>query len=109
MSFLQAEDGIRVYKVTGVQTCALPIYSLQLGNLTEEVLQGRSSCIGTECVEEGTASGRGRLVVTGVGEIGRASCRERVEVGGDGATVMDKHVASGVWCIASKTTQVCVP
>src|SRR5256885_8363881 len=24
--FFQAEDGIRVYKVTGVQTCALPIY-----------------------------------------------------------------------------------
>src|SRR5205807_7313954 len=29
--FFQAEDGIRDYKVTGVQTCALPIYScLQL-------------------------------------------------------------------------------
>ena len=26
--FFQAEDGIRDYKVTGVQTCALPIYSL---------------------------------------------------------------------------------
>src|SRR5580658_11202946 len=25
--FFQAEDGIRYYKVTGVQTCALPIYS----------------------------------------------------------------------------------
>src|SRR5256885_14863737 len=24
--FIQAEDGIRDYKVTGVQTCALPIY-----------------------------------------------------------------------------------
>src|SRR5688500_19827754 len=24
--FFQAEDGIRAYKVTGVQTCALPIY-----------------------------------------------------------------------------------
>src|ERR1039457_6981735 len=27
-SLLQAEDGIRYYKVTGVQTCALPIYAL---------------------------------------------------------------------------------
>src|ERR1022692_4617795 len=27
--FLQAEDGIRDYKVTGVQTCALPIYIRQ--------------------------------------------------------------------------------
>src|SRR5256885_12231945 len=26
--FFQAEDGIRDYKVTGVQTCALPIFSL---------------------------------------------------------------------------------
>src|SRR5256885_5042159 len=29
--FFQAEDGIRDYKVTGVQTCALPIY--RRGNL----------------------------------------------------------------------------
>src|SRR5205807_1512875 len=28
--FFQAEDGIRDYKVTGVQTCALPIYSVYL-------------------------------------------------------------------------------
>src|SRR5205807_9904553 len=28
--FFQAEDGIRDYKVTGVQTCALPIYSFGL-------------------------------------------------------------------------------
>src|ERR1022692_1734380 len=27
--FFQAEDGIRDYKVTGVQTCALPIYHVQ--------------------------------------------------------------------------------
>src|SRR5256885_13161699 len=27
--FFQAEDGIRDYKVTGVQTCALPIYDEQ--------------------------------------------------------------------------------
>src|SRR5688500_20402266 len=26
--FFQAEDGIRDYKVTGVQTCALPIYQI---------------------------------------------------------------------------------
>src|SRR5205807_6240998 len=29
--FFQAEDGIRDYKVTGVQTCALPICQLVLG------------------------------------------------------------------------------
>src|SRR5256885_16291696 len=27
--FFQAEDGIRDYKVTGVQTCALPIYAAE--------------------------------------------------------------------------------
>src|SRR5256885_8606497 len=28
--FFQAEDGIRDYKVTGVQTCALPIYGIAI-------------------------------------------------------------------------------
>src|SRR5688500_19950732 len=28
--FFQAEDGIRDYKVTGVQTCALPIFALSI-------------------------------------------------------------------------------
>src|SRR5256885_6253908 len=35
--FFQAEDGIRDYKVTGVQTCALPI--LQMAPETADVLQ----------------------------------------------------------------------
>src|SRR5256885_8493636 len=30
--FFQAEDGIRDYKVTGVQTCALPIYFVPAEN-----------------------------------------------------------------------------
>ena len=29
--FFQAEDGIRDYDVTGVQTCALPIFSIYMG------------------------------------------------------------------------------
>src|SRR5256885_1862207 len=33
--FFQAEDGIRDYKVTGVQTCALPIYAM-----TEQAMHG---------------------------------------------------------------------
>src|SRR3712207_6986954 len=32
MFFFQAEDGIRDIGVTGVQTCALPIYKLLSGN-----------------------------------------------------------------------------
>src|ERR1039457_1999073 len=31
-NFFQAEDGIRDYKVTGVQTCALPIYCVLAWN-----------------------------------------------------------------------------
>src|SRR5688500_20067199 len=30
--FVQAEDGIRDYKVTGVQTCALPIFRARSGS-----------------------------------------------------------------------------
>src|SRR5256885_5158127 len=30
--FFQAEDGIRDYKVTGVQTCALPIYAAMVAS-----------------------------------------------------------------------------
>src|SRR5256885_12350535 len=36
--FFQAEDGIRDYKVTGVQTCALPISALQTLNETERAV-----------------------------------------------------------------------
>src|SRR5205807_6021911 len=31
--FFQAEDGIRAYKVTGVQTCALPIFTKLLAEV----------------------------------------------------------------------------
>src|ERR1039457_3558530 len=37
----QAEDGIRDYKVTGVQTCALPIWLRHLGPVTSDT-NGRS-------------------------------------------------------------------
>ena len=35
--FFQAEDGIRDYKVTGVQTCALPIFFAVDGQSTEDL------------------------------------------------------------------------
>src|SRR2546426_5920064 len=35
--FFQAEDGIRDYKVTGVQTCALPIYGSEFNPLKPQV------------------------------------------------------------------------
>src|SRR5690606_39738963 len=38
--FFQAEDGIRAFHVTGVQTCALPISALRQGNMRERLALG---------------------------------------------------------------------
>src|SRR5690606_39939852 len=38
--FFQAEDGIRGFHVTGVQTCALPIFSLDWVELSWRVREG---------------------------------------------------------------------
>src|SRR5256885_3124969 len=40
--FFQAEDGIRDYKVTGVQTCALPIWICPGCNSSRTALKARS-------------------------------------------------------------------
>src|ERR1022692_5116244 len=61
--FLQAEDRIRDYKVTGVQTCALPI-PIALGR------QVQYEHPAGQVVDDDIA----RL------QIGRASCRERGEI-----------------------------
>src|SRR2546426_5404887 len=55
--FFQAEDGIRDYKVTGVQTCALPIWA---GRRGRRVSGGRSGGEGavTGC---GMGDGWGRI------------------------------------------------
>src|SRR5256885_10602556 len=84
--FFQAEDGIRDYKVTGVQTCALPISPAPEGR--EEL----SACVWRDRARQlvfarrrdgphltpqqvgGIALGVGE---GGVVQIGRASCRER--------------------------------
>src|SRR5256885_7513559 len=50
--FFQAEDGIRDYKVTGVQTCALPICR-NAGRLP-----ARTACLG--CSPDGTGTPGGR-------------------------------------------------
>src|SRR2546422_3844161 len=51
--FFQAEDGIRDVAVTGVQTCALPIFTIQAGKQTQDFRLGDSvqstrRCIGNE-------------------------------------------------------------
>src|SRR5256885_12352645 len=86
--FFQAEDGIRDYKVTGVQTCALPICAAALvvvtGSATVPLIErhelARDRVV---VVEPGTdraplARGSGGHPLELLSEIGRASCRERV-------------------------------
>src|SRR5205807_4652183 len=42
--FFQAEDGIRDYKVTGVQTCALPISPCEWSSAASSPARGGRSC-----------------------------------------------------------------
>src|SRR5947209_7071436 len=94
----QAEDGIRDIGVTGVQTCALPIFAT---GATGYVLRASFGTAGSEMalkipilktttgaaalnetMAEATTllelSGQSKYVVQIKGKIGRASCRERV-------------------------------
>src|SRR5438067_10441705 len=94
--FFQAEDGIRDRNLTGVQTCALPIYC-QIAECSESI--GRSQASGDARGDSGIAAWTSRARATAIGitrwpaatsvsllavatilpaEIGRASCRERV-------------------------------
>src|SRR5436309_7984971 len=85
--FFQAEDGIRDFHVTGVQTCALPIsrpipsfnplspsrqQALVRGWLTATVLGHVGS------LRARSWSAKPLSIWTPGGKIGRASCRERV-------------------------------
>src|SRR5437870_11434654 len=94
--FFQAEDGIRDGHVTGVQTCALPIFTVGLGGapgsaslafpggnggdtLIPEILDASGNVL---ALAHGGSGGLftpcGPLPTGGSGgEIGRASCRER--------------------------------
>src|SRR5205807_3067675 len=51
----QAEDGIRDYKVTGVQTCALPIY---LANRSQKSGIRSQKSDGADCLRHDLAIGR---------------------------------------------------
>src|ERR1039457_6651645 len=60
--FFQAEDGIRDYKVTGVQTCALPIYGVEVGGnagrttVNEVTVQATESGTFTVVIGDGSSS-----------------------------------------------------
>src|SRR2546430_188182 len=52
--FFQEEDGIRDLTVTGVQTCALPIWMTSLAGLERRALSGGGGCV----VVSASAAGR---------------------------------------------------
>src|SRR5256885_4067698 len=87
--FFQAEDGIRDYKVTGVQTCALPIYGniILCAGLDVDVNGAITLTRGTSIPAQSLGVTPGLYITTGFGgtgpgvaggKIGRASCRGRV-------------------------------
>src|SRR5437763_17089471 len=78
--FFQAEDGIRDTSVTGVQTCALPISRTRPG---------------TPAAARPSPASRPMPTVLAPSEIGRASCRERVEGPGVGGQVEKKKTKGG--------------
>src|SRR5207248_7824825 len=88
--FFQAEDGIRDRTVTGVQTCALPIcvQGCYIGtNATGTAASANGTGgirINASGITIGGTSAGSRNVISGNAltpnvQIGRASCRERVE------------------------------
>src|SRR5699024_11732308 len=95
--FFQAEDGIRDRNVTGVQTCALPIYVITgksecpgfviRGTDIDGIKRGELLSIPYRFHAQGNFASRklqdGDIIFEVSGgsknKIGRASCRERVE------------------------------
>ena len=68
--FFQAEDGIRDSPVTGVQTCALPIFFA--------IMAGRSAKQMRDFWVDETGELKSEDASGDILQIGRASCRERV-------------------------------
>src|SRR5699024_12153809 len=60
--FFQAEDGIRDRNVTGVQTCALPIYYLQSKEDIQSILSGISGGMKEQLVAGLSGSARSLLI-----------------------------------------------
>src|SRR5690606_40754173 len=96
--FFQAEDGIRDFHVTGVQTCALPIsggdvfeiiepltkmsmpdllaFTRMTGDLVKAMRHAPQPIV---AAVDGICAGAGAMVAL-ASEIGRASCREGGEI-----------------------------
>src|SRR5690606_39524798 len=86
--FFEAEDGIRDFHVTGVQTCALPICRIKPGPTPATEMSGDSGRPGTAASTAATPSVQ-QLLQPDLkhalqAQIGRASCRERVYIADGG-------------------------
>src|SRR5690606_40878721 len=93
--FFQAEDGIRDFHVTGVQTCALPICHPNLiwAQLADDRLSASFIADGHHLPAETfkamlRAKGLERALLVS-DKIGRASCRERVWIPRGGGRVRE--------------------
>src|SRR5690606_39420652 len=92
---LQAEDSIRDFHVTGVQTCALPIYAARLKTTVDGLVKSISPDGRIHTTLNQTITATGRLSSTDPNlqnipirtEIGRASCRDREQIAVCAATV----------------------
>src|SRR5258706_10005498 len=86
--FFQAEDGIRDWSVTGVQTCALPICLQELLEIAKAARLRSIAPFSNFLVGAAIKTDEGKVYIgcnvesasygLTVCEIGRASCRERV-------------------------------
>src|SRR5262249_57865283 len=80
--FFQAEDGIRDWSVTGVQTCALPIWDMRQARASSSLSNTHAGPRPTPYTREPPCL-LWRLLCRAPrveNQIGRASCRERVEM-----------------------------
>src|SRR5438270_8238023 len=80
--FFQADDGIRALTVTGVQTCALPLYCEVDIVRPLRLCRARVDCGRAEAAVRYPPRNRadpGGGAAVSQGKIGRASCRERDE------------------------------
>src|SRR5690349_24904773 len=91
--FFQAEDGIRDLYVTGVQTCALPILIVLLAGIGVGRRRTWAPRRPTPMPASRTIRTATQTALRARIEIGRASCRERVEmrVGAEPTREKDKR------------------
>src|SRR5438445_5590408 len=107
--FFKAEEGIRDIGVTGVQTCALPISAARRRNprvgsalrglpgRRRKPVAGASGPVrGLRRLAAATPVGRApgvRALLVARSEIGRASCRERVQLPGSAGHATDSRTS----------------